>query len=109
VAGVDVELLTVPDCPSRTLARQRIVEAFAAAGFAVPVIVERVIDTPQAAVAAGMHGSPTILIDGTDPFADASGEPSLSCRLYAAAAGLAGAPGVEDLVAALARGDHRDR
>ena len=29
-----------------------------------------------------MHGSPTILVDGTDPFA-APGEPaSVSCRLY---------------------------
>jgi hypothetical protein len=98
---VDVELLTVPDCPSRVLTRQRIVDAFAAAGLAEPSVVERVIDSPQAAVAAGMHGSPTILIDGTDPFAAADDEPTLSCRLYATGEGLVGAPSVEDLVAVL--------
>ncbi|MEU4272848.1 hypothetical protein [Streptomyces sp. NPDC026092] len=29
-----------------------------------------------------MYGSPTILIDGTDPFAPPGAVPSLSCRLY---------------------------
>jgi len=29
-----------------------------------------------------MHGSPTLLIDGVDPFAEPGQPPSLSCRLY---------------------------
>jgi hypothetical protein len=29
-----------------------------------------------------MHGSPTLLIDGTDPFAEPGQPPSMSCRLY---------------------------
>lgn len=30
----------------------------------------------------GMTGSPTLLIDGTDPFGQSGQQPSLSCRLY---------------------------
>jgi hypothetical protein len=30
----------------------------------------------------GMHGSPTLLIDGVDPFAEPGQRPSLSCRFY---------------------------
>jgi hypothetical protein len=40
-----------------------------------------VIANETDAAAAGMHGSPTLLVDGIDPFA-APGQPtSLSCRL----------------------------
>ncbi len=51
---------------------------------------------------AVLGGSPTILIDGVDPFpgADTGSEPH--CRLYLTAAGFEGAPAVVDLRAALA-------
>jgi len=49
-----------------------------------------------------MHGSPTLLIDGVDPFGPPDQRPSLSCRLYRDAAGRpAGAPSVEALRQAL--------
>jgi hypothetical protein len=45
-----------------------------------------------------MHGSPTLLIDGQDPFADPDTPSSLSCRLYRAPDGRQqGAPSVADL------------
>ena len=95
-----VELLTVPACPSRALALQRITEAFGLAAWPAPAVAERVIDDPEVAASAGMHGSPTILIDGTDPFATGD-EPSVSCRLYDNADGLSGAPSVADLLAVI--------
>ena len=50
-----------------------------------------------------MHGSPTLLVDGTDPFAVPGQPPSLSCRLYRDAAGrMSGAPTVEALRRVLA-------
>lgn len=61
------------------------------------------VTTPEAAVRAGMRGSPTILIDGRDPFASASAEPSLSCRLFRTADGLDGAPEMAELIEALTR------
>jgi hypothetical protein len=53
-----------------------------------------------------MHGSPTVLVDGADPFAAQSGSageqlPSVSCRLYDNGGVLEGAPSVAELRAAL--------
>jgi hypothetical protein len=45
-----------------------------------------------------MHGSPTLLIDGRDPFAQPGAQASVSCRLYRGADGRAsGAPSVTEL------------
>ena len=45
-----------------------------------------------------MHGSPTILVDGVDPFGAPGAAASLSCRLYRNSEGHAdGAPSVGQL------------
>lgn len=43
-------------------------------------VVTRVVRTDAAAAQFGMAGSPTLLVDGVDPFP--AGECGLSCRLY---------------------------
>ena len=48
-----------------------------------------------------MHGSPTILIDGVDPFARDADRHSLSCRVYRTSHGVNGAPTREELLDAL--------
>lgn len=45
-------------------------------------------------------GSPTILIDGKDPF-PSSNEPAIACRMYATEGGFEGAPSVEQIMVAL--------
>jgi hypothetical protein len=99
--GVEVEVLTVPDCPHRAEAITRVRDALAAAEQVGAVVAERVVATVEEAAAAGMRGSPTILIDGRDPFLSGTDEPSLSCRLYRSAAGVEGAPAITALVEAL--------
>jgi hypothetical protein len=49
----------------------------------------------------GFTGSPTIWLDGTDPFASPNAVPALACRVYASPDGLAGSPAVDRLVHAL--------
>lgn len=49
-----------------------------------------------------MRGSPTILIDGMDPFAEPSLLPSVSCRLYAVNGKVQGSPSISQLVQAIA-------
>jgi hypothetical protein len=45
-----------------------------------------------------MRGSPTMLVDGTDPFAEPGQPASVSCRLYRNSDGhIAGAPSVSQL------------
>lgn len=55
------------------------------------------VETGEDAERVGFHGSPTILIDGTDPFAHADGEVGLACRIYRTPDGAAGAPTLEEL------------
>ena len=66
--------------------------------------IERcLVETQQAADAFGFAGSPSILIDGRDPFPSSSGDIGLMCRVYYTPEGPAGAPTVEQLVAAIGR------
>jgi hypothetical protein len=98
---VQIEVLTVPECPHRDEAMTRVGHALAVIGRGDVVVVERVITDLDEATSAGMRGSPTILIDGHDPFAMAAEQPSFSCRLLPTDSGLDGAPSIDDLVAAL--------
>ncbi|MFV9454980.1 alkylmercury lyase family protein [Rhodococcus sp. NM-2] len=96
-----LEILHVPDCPNVAVLEQRIRQA--TGGQPVqPPIAHRLIDDPGQAATAGMTGSPTLLVDGHDPFATPGQVPSLSCRLYPSDTGrLDGAPSVAALRAAL--------
>ena len=93
-------MLAVRDCPNAIVLEERL--AAALAGCPDAVVRRRQVADEQEAAETGMAGSPTLLIDGTDPFAVPGQAPGLSCRLYRDAAGrLAGAPSVEDLRRAL--------
>ncbi len=97
-----ITLLTVPGCPHGELAHERI--AAALEGREAETEWVQVRDEAEAA-SCGMTGSPTILVDGVDPFAVEGARPSLSCRLYRAADGtVQGAPTVAELRAALSGG-----
>jgi hypothetical protein len=109
VASTNIEVLTVPDCPHRAEAVARLRVAVAVARAEGAVVSERVIVSHAQAAAAGMNGSPPILIDGVDRFAAEPAEPSLSCRLYPSEAGIAGTPTVDALVNALTNPDRGPR
>jgi len=97
-----IDLLYVTGCPNLAAARSRVQEALQDAGSSA-VIEEVEILTEADAQRFDMYGSPTILIDGHDPFRLAE-EPSLACRLYrTAGAAMDGAPTVADLVEVLSR------
>lgn len=104
LVAMELVLLTVPDCPNAAAFQEHLAAALAAQPAAV--VRRRVVSDEREAAEAGMHGSPTLLVNGTDPFA-APGEPaSLSCRLYRDAAGRAGpVPSVEELQRVLAAAD----
>ncbi|WP_188116059.1 hypothetical protein [Salinispora fenicalii] len=68
----------------------------------------RVVADQAEAEAVGFAGSPTILIDGCDPFAASTGTAGLACRLYRDDAGLSGTPPLAPLRQALKRAaEHR--
>lgn len=99
-----IEVLTVPECPNGPLVEQRLAEALA--GRPDVTVERRVAATAAQAGEYGMHGSPTVLIDGRDPFAGPGDGISLSCRLYRDEQGrVRGAPSTGQLRAALAEAD----
>lgn len=94
-----ITVLTVPDCPNGPVAQERI--AAALAGRAAEVECVEVREEADAA-RLGMTGSPTVLLDGVDPFAVAGATPSISCRVYRDGGRVEGAPSVAALRTALA-------
>jgi hypothetical protein len=93
---MELKVLAVPDCPNVVLLEQRLAQV--TEGRRDVTVSRQVIADQGQADRWGMHGSPTILVDGTDPFAE-EGEPaSLSCRLYQDGNGqVDGAPSVSQL------------
>jgi len=57
----------------------------------------REVATPERADRLDFRGSPTVLVDGRDPFATGDEPVGLSCRVYRTGAGLAGAPTEQQL------------
>lgn len=96
-----VTLLYFPGCPNWQAADTNLRAALEEAGADVAVR-RQVVDTVEDAERHGFLGSPTILIDGRDPFAEPGAVPGLSCRVYRTVAGVAGAPTVAQLRTALA-------
>jgi hypothetical protein len=95
---VHVTLLYVDGCPNRQLADERL---RALADEFDLQIGSRQVEGPDDAERLGFRGSPTILIDGRDPFAAGDEPVGLSCRIYRTPEGVAGAPTLEQLRAAL--------
>ena len=90
-------------CPHWRLADERLDEALRQLGL--QDTPERVrVETTESAEAWRFHGSPSVLIDGRDPFAEQDAPVGLACRLYRTPEGLQGAPTVDQLVDVLGRG-----
>ena len=94
-------LLHFDGCLNWQLADERLREALAWAGRDGVRGQHRLVTTAEQAEAAGFRGSPTVLIDGQDPFADPGAPAGLSCRMLRTEAGLTEAPTVEQLLAVL--------
>ncbi len=99
---VDVLLLYLDDCPNWRLAEARLREALAGIGDTTSEVIFQLVRTPEEAEQAGFRGSPTILVNGTDPFAGPGDPVGLSCRLYRSETGAEHAPSVEQLRSVLA-------
>ncbi len=88
-------------CPNWRLADERLREALREAGADGAKITYQKIETPEQAEEAGFRGSPSILVDGRDPFADKDAPVGLSCRVYQTETGPDGAPSLAQLAVAL--------
>jgi hypothetical protein len=96
-----IEVLTVPDCPNGPVLEERL--AAALAGRTGVTVERHLVHDDAEAARRGMHGSPTLLLNGVDPFAAPGTPTGFACRLYRDAAGRAdGAPSPAELRRVLA-------
>jgi hypothetical protein len=103
---VELCLLYFDGCPNWQVAEERLHSALAQLEIGAPVQRVLVADQEQAERLC-FSGSPTILVEGRDPFAARGAQqPGMACRLYRTPNGLAGAPTVEQLVEVLSAASH---
>ena len=88
-------------CPNWRVAEERLRAALADARSEDGTITLERVETHEEALRLGFRGSPTVLIDGRDPFADERADIGLACRVYVTPEGFQGAPTLDQLRAAL--------
>ena len=98
---MDVTLLYFNDCPNwkQTDAHLNIL----ATEIADLKITRQLVETPEEAERVEFRGSPSILVDGVDPFANPDAPLGLSCRVYQTPQGPAGSPTLGQLREVLRR------
>lgn len=89
---MNVEVLVVPDCPHAESAAARVRQVLAELGLDGVEVTARVITDQNQAERTGFTGSPTILINGHDPFAEPGRPAGPACRMYRTPDGLSGLP-----------------
>ena len=78
---MEIMIRYTKDCPHVDAAERNVREALRTTGMD-SAIERELVSTPAEASELGFLGSPTILINGTDPFAGPRAQPGLACRLY---------------------------
>lgn len=90
-------------CPHWKLADERVRRVLRGLSTPDVKLEYQLIDSPEAAERAGFRGSPSILIDGRDPFATGDEPVGMTCRVYRTDEGAQGAPTEAQLQGLLAR------
>jgi len=96
---MEITLQYFDDCPNWQVAEGRLRQVLAELGRPDEEIRRQPVETAgEEAERVAFGGSPTILVDGIDPFAEPAGPAGYACRMYDGDA----APTVAQLRAALA-------
>jgi len=93
-----LEVLYFDDCPNWKIAAERLDDIASCRGL---MVERRLVASPEEADAARFRGSPTLLVDGEDPFASADEPFGLACRVYQTPDGPAGSPTIEQFEAVI--------
>lgn len=95
-------MVVLDGCPNADTAVARLHATLTNSGRTDLDVNVVVVESEEEGHRAGLHGSPTFLVDGRDPFPVGEGT-SWACRLYRTDAGLEGSPSVDQLEDVLAR------
>lgn len=98
---MQVELLYFDGCPNWTVADERLTYALTVVGRSDIMVTRRKVASAEEAEILGFTGSPTVRVDGHDPFATGIEPVGLACRVYATPEGLSGSPTLDQFMEAL--------
>lgn len=98
---MEIVLQYFDGCPNWKVAEERL--GVIAAERPDITVTRQLVGTLDEAERVGFRGSPSILIDGSDPFADPDAGVGLACRIFQTPHGPAGAPTLQQLRAVVAR------
>jgi len=79
---MEITLQYFDDCPNWRVADRRLREALIGLGRPEQPIRYQRVEDPEEAEHVSFGGSPTILVDGVDPYADPAGPAGYACRVY---------------------------
>lgn len=102
VRNMDITLQYFDGCPHWKIADERL--AVLATERPDLRITHQQVETVEDAESVAFHGSPTVLVDGIDPFEHSEGSVGLACRIYQTPEGSAGFPSLEQLRQAVGNG-----
>lgn len=94
-------------CPNWQRTVELVRQALSAAGEPESALTLQAVQIAEEADRVGFRGSPTVLVEGTDPFAEPTAPVGLSCRVFPTPDGIVGAPTLEQLTAALRAGQRQ--
>lgn len=92
---MNITLQYFDSCPNWRTLDQRLTEA--TQGSSDVTVNYQPVETHEEAIRLDFHGSPTLRIEGIDPFADGTESAGLACRVYSTPLGPAGAPTIKQL------------
>ena len=93
-----VELRYFDDCPSWKVTDAHLQSLVAELRFHLS---RRLVESPDEAESLEFRGSPSVIVDGHDPFAAGDEPVGLSCRIYQTSDGPGGSPTIDQLRAVL--------
>jgi len=98
--AMDIEILFFDDCPNWRSTEALVDQVLSDSGLTAD-IRHTLVESDEAAQRLSFRGSPTVLINGVDPWADPSAPVGLSCRIYRTDSGFAGSPSEAQLTKAI--------
>lgn len=93
---MNIELRYFNDCPNWRTTEAVVRGVLDELGL-VATVTLRLVETQDEAVVLRFQGSPTLVVDGVDPFADPEAPIGLACRIYRTETGMAGSPSSDQL------------
>jgi len=92
---MDITLQYFDGCPNWKVLDERLTALLGGRDDAT--VIHQLVETREDAARVGFRGSPSLLVDGIDPFATADTSVGFACRVFQTPDGPAGSPTMEQL------------